>query len=88
MRTRASPYQDLALAVAEEARPEEGAPVDTAMAELPGGGTAGRPVLYGGSVSVEGAPGVLDVPGVDGVFVGRSAWRAGGFVALLDLAAG
>ena len=71
-----------------EARPEEVAPVVKALAELTGGCTAGRPVLYGGSVSVEGAPGVLDVPGVDGVFVGRSAWRAGGFVALLDLAAG
>jgi len=69
-----------------EARPEEVAPVVAALAELTGGAEAGRPVLYGGSVTVEGAPGVLQVPGVDGLFVGRTAWRPEGLVALLDLA--
>jgi L-erythrulose 1-phosphate isomerase len=72
-----------------EARPEEVAPVVEALVGLVGdrGGTAQRtPVLYGGSVTVEGAPGVLEVPGVDGLFVGRTAWRAEGFTALLDLA--
>lgn len=71
-----------------EARPEEVAPVVAALAELTGGSAAGRPVLYGGSVTVAGAPGVLEVPGVDGLFVGRTAWRPEGFVALLDLASG
>ena len=71
-----------------EARPEEVAPVVAALAELTGGSAAGRPVLYGGSVTVQGAPGVLEVPGVDGLFVGRTAWRAEGFVALLDLVSG
>ncbi|WP_255472092.1 triose-phosphate isomerase [Quadrisphaera setariae] len=73
-----------------EARPEEVAPVVAALADLVGerGGTPARnPVLYGGSVTVEGAPGVLEVPGVDGLFVGRTAWRSEGFTALLDLAA-
>lgn len=69
-----------------EARPEEVAPVVAALAELTGGAESGRPVLYGGSVTVEGAPGVLQVPGVDGLFVGRTAWRPEGLVALLDLA--
>lgn len=74
-----------------EARPEEVAPVVAALAGLVAevGGSARRnPVLYGGSVTLEGAPGVLEVPGVDGLFVGRTAWRAEGFTALLDLAAG
>ncbi|MBC3762689.1 triose-phosphate isomerase [Quadrisphaera sp. RL12-1S] len=74
-----------------EAHPEEVAPVVEALAGLvrdTGGGPARNPVLYGGSVTVEGAPGVLEVPGVDGLFVGRTAWRAEGFTALLDLAAG
>ncbi|MGQ7295650.1 triose-phosphate isomerase [Quadrisphaera sp. KR29] len=74
-----------------EARPEEVAPVVDALAGLVrerGGDPARHPVLYGGSVTVQGAPGVLAVPGVDGLFVGRTAWRAEGFTALLDLAAG
>ncbi|WP_309225420.1 triose-phosphate isomerase [Quadrisphaera sp. INWT6] len=74
-----------------EARPEEVAPVVAALAGLvvdSGGGPSRNPVLYGGSVTVEGAPGVLEVPGVDGLFVGRTAWRAEGFVALLDLVSG
>ena len=46
-----------------------------------------RAVLYGGSVDVANAPGFLAIPQVDGLFVGRAAWTAAGFVRLLQLAA-
>ena len=67
-----------------EARPEEVAGVVAAVAAEVGSRVAA--VLYGGSVTVAGAPGLLDVPGVDGLFVGRTAWDVRGFTALLDLA--
>ncbi len=44
-------------------------------------------VLYGGSVTPAGAPPLLALDGVDGLFVGRSAWQLEGYLALLDLAA-
>lgn len=47
----------------------------------------GRPVLYGGSVSLDNAGGLIDVPGVDGLFVGRSAWEVSGFLALTTMVA-
>ena len=68
-----------------EASPEEVADVVAAVAEEVEGRAAA--VLYGGSVTVAGAEGLLAVPGVDGLFVGRTALRAEGFTALLDLAA-
>lgn len=43
--------------------------------------------LYGGSVSPGNSEELLDVPGVHGLFVGRSAWDVDGFVQILDLAA-
>lgn len=41
-------------------------------------GEAGKeiPLLFGGSVNPENAPGYLALPDVDGLFVGRSAWEA------------
>lgn len=41
-------------------------------------GSAGNdiPVLFGGSVNPQNAPGYLKQPDVDGLFVGRSAWNA------------
>ena len=47
-----------------------------------------RAVLYGGSVSSDNAEALLAVPHVDGLFVGRAAWSAAGFVDLLRLAGG
>ena len=43
-------------------------------------------VLYGGSVSPANADRLLAVPGVGGLFAGRSAWDADGFLCLLDIA--
>lgn len=65
------------------ARPEDVAPVVAALADLHPG-----PVLYGGSVSPANAAALLDVPHVDGLFVGRAAWEPEGLLALLELAAG
>lgn len=49
------------------------------------GDITGRPVpvLYGGSVTPANAEGFLNCPSVSGLFVGRAAWKAQGF---LDLA--
>ncbi len=48
-------------------------------------GEEGRkiPVLYGGSVSPQNADEMIVKPSVDGLFVGRSAWEAGKFDALI-----
>jgi triosephosphate isomerase len=44
-------------------------------------GDAGRqiPVLYGGSVNNDNAKELFEIPDIDGLFVGRSAWDAGNF---------
>lgn len=42
-------------------------------------------VLYGGSVSLDNAAELLDVDDVDGLFVGRAAWTAQGYLSLLEL---
>lgn len=47
----------------------------------------GARVLYGGSVDQANAADLLDVPGVDGLFVGRAAWQVEGFLALVATAA-
>ncbi|WP_326810406.1 triose-phosphate isomerase [Streptomyces scopuliridis] len=49
-----------------------------------GGRVAG--VLYGGSVTVRNAAALLEVPGVDGLFVGRAAWDVDSFLILLETA--
>ena len=44
------------------------------------GETGGQiPLLYGGSVNLENAPGLIELPHVDGLFIGRSAWNAANF---------
>jgi triosephosphate isomerase len=50
------------------------------------GGPA-RAVLYGGSVDTQNAGELLRVPHTDGLFVGRAAWAASGFIELLKLCA-
>jgi triosephosphate isomerase len=50
------------------------------------GGPA-RAVLYGGSVDPQNAGELLHVPHTDGLFVGRAAWAASGFIELLKLCA-
>jgi len=67
------------------ARPEEVAEVVEPLVADLGDRLAG--VLFGGSVDAGGAPDLLGVPGVDGLFVGRAAWEAEGFLRLVDLVA-
>lgn len=65
------------------ARAEDVADVITAISS----GRDLRGVLYGGSVNHANATELLSVPAVDGLFVGRSAWDADGFLSLVSLAA-
>ena len=38
------------------------------------------PLLYGGSVSAENCAALAALPDVDGLFIGRAAWQAEGFL--------
>lgn len=40
---------------------------------------ASIPILYGGSVNNENAPELIQMPEIDGLFIGRSAWQADNF---------
>ena len=58
-----------------------------ALGRFCGGSAAARiPLLYGGSVDLENASDFLEHGGVDGLFVGRTAWQPAGFAALLRIA--
>ncbi|HEY0186690.1 MAG TPA: triose-phosphate isomerase [Cellulomonas sp.] len=46
-------------------------------------GDSVQAILYGGSVGPDNAADLLRVPGVGGLFVGRAAWRAEGYLDLL-----
>lgn len=72
------------------ATPEDIAPVVAALRDAATEWTARGPraLLYGGSVTADNAPDLLAVEGVDGVFVGRDAWEAAGFLRLLSVATG
>ena len=50
------------------------------------GGSA-RAVLYGGSVNAENAAERLSDPNTHGLFIGRAAWEASGFIEILKLCA-
>ncbi|TPM40880.1 triose-phosphate isomerase [Mesorhizobium sp. B2-3-4] len=41
------------------------------------------PVLYGGSVNPGNAAELIGQPNIDGLFIGRSAWQAGGYIDIL-----
>jgi triosephosphate isomerase len=41
------------------------------------------PVLYGGSVNNSNAMELLSMPNIDGLFIGRSAWDADNFSAII-----
>lgn len=45
---------------------------------------ASLPVLYGGSVNHENAAELLVQPEVDGLFIGRAAWKPAGFLQILN----
>jgi triosephosphate isomerase len=52
--------------------------------------TAGGParaVLYGGSVNTQNATELLSDPNTHGLFIGRAAWEASGFIDILKLCA-
>lgn len=44
------------------------------------------PVLYGGSVNPGNAAELIGQPNVDGLFIGRSAWQAEGYIDILKRA--
>ena len=48
---------------------------------------AAPPVLYGGSVNPDNASELIVEPGIDGLFIGRSAWQAEGYVEIMRLVA-
>jgi triosephosphate isomerase len=43
-------------------------------------------LLYGGSVNLENARGLLQQTNIDGLFVGRTAWDVNGFIKLIEIA--
>ena len=67
------------------AEPSDIADVFAALRAEWGGLVSG--VLFGGSVNPSNALASLGVEGVDGLFIGRAAWDAAGFIGLLDLVA-
>jgi L-erythrulose 1-phosphate isomerase len=70
------------------ASPEQVAGVMALINEVVG--AAGRParaVLYGGSVDIQHAAELLSDPNTHGLFIGRAAWEASGFIEILRLCA-
>lgn len=53
------------------------------LSELFGSSSVSIPVLYGGSVNPDNADALIQKPSIDGLFVGRSAWDAKHFDALI-----
>lgn len=73
----------------EAASPAHVATVHAALRTLLGDpDRGGMKLLYGGSVNVDNAGQLARVDGVDGLFVGRAAWSAPGFRAVLKAAYG
>ena len=68
-----------------EPEPEDVAGVFAALSDAYGDQVTA--LLYGGSVNLQNAPRLLAVPGVCGLFVGRSAWNVESYLALLRIAA-
>ncbi|WAP52082.1 triose-phosphate isomerase [Arthrobacter sp. ATA002] len=72
-------------AAGRPAAPEELHGPFAALASAYGQQVAG--LLYGGSVNEENAAALLGIPHVDGLFIGRAAWQADGYLRLLETAA-
>ncbi len=53
---------------------------------LAGVGSTKTPVLYGGSVNLDNAVALASEPAVDGLFIGRAAWKPEGLAALVKVA--
>ncbi|MGR5548876.1 triose-phosphate isomerase [Vibrio sp. DNB22_12_1] len=61
--------------------------IRSALAELYGEDVSqSMLLLYGGSVNLSNAGGLIEQPDIDGVFVGRTAWEADGYSELLSIA--
>lgn len=61
--------------------------IKLALTALYGANNAEKVVLlYGGSVNQQNTAELIQQPSIDGLFVGRSAWQAEGYAALLDIA--
>ena len=43
------------------------------------------PILYGGSVNLKNAQSFVQQPEIDGLFIGRSSWKAEGFIKIIGL---
>ncbi|MGH3952082.1 MAG: triose-phosphate isomerase [Pseudonocardiaceae bacterium] len=75
-----------------EPQPDEIAPVMTMVSTSfgPDSGARGKvaAILYGGSVNLSNAASLLEVPGTDGLFIGRAAWQVADFVDLVRIGAG
>lgn len=56
--------------------------IRAAIAHLFGGAGTAVPLLYGGSVTRDGAPALIAQDQIDGLFVGRAAWTVEGFAAI------
>ena len=44
-------------------------------------------IIYGGSVTPENGPQLIDIDDVDGLFVGRAAWTPEGFARIIEVVA-
>lgn len=44
-------------------------------------------IIYGGSVSPSNGPGLIALPNVDGLFIGRAAWKPEGFAEMVEIVA-
>ena len=63
---------------------EKHAVIRSALTRVLGPAGGGQiPLLYGGSVNPDNADALIRQPDIDGLFVGRAAWTAQGFVFLL-----
>lgn len=62
---------------------EKHAVIKQCLVELFGERGNDIPVLYGGSVNPQNSNGLIAQPHIDGLFVGRSAWQASDFDALI-----
>ena len=63
---------------------EKHARIRACLTELFGPSARQIPLLYGGSVRPEHAPLLIQMPEIDGLFVGRSAWKAQQFADMVN----
>ncbi len=78
-----------AIGTGETATPQDAAQAHAVLREAAGrhlgdGRARGLPILYGGSVTPENAPDLLQAEGVDGVLVGGASLDPGSFSRIVD----